>query len=271
MFNIIESHSIGKDPNLPSEDKVVVTDSFVSVIDGATPKTAFRFPNHETPGHYAARILATAIKELPIDVDAYTCARILNEAIHTDLPPADSPIASVVIYSDFRKEVWQIGDCQWASMNVNDNFTTHRNDKQIDRQLANWRSVMLQSMIARNVITPEQALVSDPARKIIQPFITRQVRYQNTTGSPLCFGVIDGTQTPDEYIHIYNIGEQTRAIILASDGYPYLCPTLAQSEEQLKEVLQQDSLCISRNPQTKGIRSGCTSFDDRTFIKIDIL
>lgn len=271
MFNVIESHSIGKNPEVPSEDEIVVTESFVAVIDGATPKTNFRLPDNETPGHYAARTIASAIKVLPIDVDAYTCARKLNEAIRTDLEPASRPIASVVIYSDYRNEIWQIGDCQWASAHGDGDVVIHRNDKLIDNQLAHWRSVMLQSMIARNVITHEQALIQDPARKIIQPFITRQVRYQNTTGSPLCFGVIDGTQTPDEFIHIYNIGDAIKTLILASDGYPHLCPTLTQSEEQLMEVLRQDPLCITCNPQTKGIRNGCISFDDRTFIKINIL
>lgn len=271
MYRIVEYYSEGKGYNIPNEDILVVTDTFVVVVDGATPKTDFRFPDNETPGHYASRKIADAIKVLPFDVDAYTCARILNEAIRTDLEPASRPIASVVIYSDYRKEVWQIGDCQWASINNNGDIAIHRNDKLIDKQLANWRSIMLRSMLARNVITPEQALANDPARKIIQPFITRQVQYQNTIGLPLCFGVIDGTQTPNQYIHIYNIGDTIRTIILASDGYPTLLPTLAQSEERLMQILKQDPLCITCNPQTKGIRSGCTSFDDRTFIKIDIL
>lgn len=271
MFKITESYSIGKSAVTPNEDAMTDTDSFVAVIDGATPKTSFRFPDNETPGHFAARIIASTIKDLPHDIDAYTCTRILNESIHTDLSPSDRPIASVVIYSDFRKEVWQIGDCQWAEVDTQGCFTIHRNDKLIDSQLAHWRSVILQSMLSRNVVTPAMILENDPARKIIQPFITRQVRYQNTTGSHLCFGVIDGTSTPDEYIHIYNIKEASRTLILATDGYHHLCPTLDLSEDQLKDSLKQDPLCISRNPQTKGIRSGCTSFDDRTFIKIDIL
>lgn len=270
MYKVVESYSVGKSSYKASEDALVVTGSFVAVIDGATPKTDYRFPADETPGHYAARIIASMIREMPFDTDAYTCVRLLNEAIRTDLEPANHPIASVVIYSDHRKEIWQIGDCQWASVHGDGDVVIHRNDKLIDNQLAHWRSVMLQSMIARKEITHEQALIQDPARKIIQPFITRQVRYQNTTGSPLCFGVIDGTQTPDEFIHIYNIGDAIKTLILASDGYPHLCPTLTQSEEQLMEVLRQDPLCITCNPQTKGIRNGCISFDDRTFIKINI-
>lgn len=271
MYRIVESYSEGKCPDIPSEDALVVTDGFVAVIDGATAKTNFRFPGDETPGHYAARKISEALKDLPIDTDAYTCAYTLNKVLRADLPPESRPIASLVVYSDVRKEVWQIGDCQWAEIDSDGTFTVHRNDKLIDSQLAHWRSVMLQSMLSRNVITHEMIVEQDPARKIIQPFITRQVRYQNAIGSPLCFGVIDGTHTPDEYIHIYNIQETTRAIILASDGYHNLCPTLAISEHQLKDNLRQDPLCISCNPQTKGIRTGCTSFDDRTFIKIYIL
>lgn len=271
MYKIVESYSESKCPGIPSEDALVVTDNFVAVIDGATAKTDFRFPDNETPGHYAARKISEAFKDLPNDTDAYTCAYILNKVLRTDLPTASRPIASLVVYSDFRKEVWQIGDCQWAEIDSDGTFTIHRNDKLIDSQLAHWRSVMLHSMLSRNVVTPAMILEQDPARKIIQPFITRQVRYQNAIGSPLCFGVIDGTSTPDEYIHIYNIKETSKTLILATDGYHHLCPTLGLSEDQLKDSLKQDPLCISRNLQTKGIRSGCTSFDDRTFIKIDIL
>lgn len=271
MYRVVESYSIGKSYYKANEDAFVVTDGFAAVIDGATPKTDFRFPGDETPGHYAARIIATAIWELPFDIDAHTCVRTLNEAIRTDLEPASRPIASVVIYSDYRKEIWQIGDCQWASADNDGNVVVHRNDKLIDKQLALWRCKILQSMLARKVITPEHVYDQDPARKIIQPFITRQVRYQNTTGSPLCFGVIDGTCTPDEYIHIYNIEDTTQTIILASDGYTDLCPTIEGTERHHRYILQHDPLCIYRNPQTKGILKGCTSFDDRTFIKLVIL
>lgn len=270
MYNIIESYTEGKSPTVPNEDALVATDSFVAVIDGATPKTSFRFPDNETPGHYAARIIASTIKGLPYDLDAYTCTRVLNEALHTDLPPSDRPIASVVIYSVHRKEVWQIGDCQWASVNADGGLSVHRNDKLIDRQLSRWRSMMLQSMLQREVLSANEVMTLDPARKIIQPFITRQVRYQNTTGNPLSFGVIDGTTTPGEHIHIYNNVGDAKELILASDGYPTIAPTLSECEHLLAEVLKNDPLCIYTNPQTKGIKSGNTSFDDRTLIRIDI-
>lgn len=273
-MRVLESHSIGKSLTVPSEDANIICDHYAAVIDGATPKTSFRFPDGETPGHYAARILSEAILQLPYNIDAYTCTRILNEAISSSLgssfiSPSSRPIASVVIYSAFRNEIWQVGDCQWAEVKDGE-IITHRNDKLIDSQLSHWRSAILRSMIDRGIISHSQIQKLDPARQIIQPFITRQVQYQNTIGPTLCYGVIDGTNTPDEYIHLYNIMEDVQEIILASDGYPLLSPTLAESEKQLLKVLHEDPLCITLNPQTKGLQCGNISFDDRTFLKIGL-
>ena len=52
-MNCIEQFTIGKSTTAASEDAVVVNSFYAAVIDGATPKTAYRYPSGETPGELA--------------------------------------------------------------------------------------------------------------------------------------------------------------------------------------------------------------------------
>ena len=56
-------------------------------------------------------------------------------------------------------------------------------------------------------------------------------------------------------------------IVLASDGYPFLKPTLAESEEALANQIANDPQNISCFIATKGLVEGNKSFDDRTYIR----
>ncbi len=60
-------------------------------------------------------------------------------------------------------------------------------------------------------------------------------------------------------------------IVLASDGYPALKETLAESEAALRELIKNDPLCFRENMGTKGLVKGNDSFDDRTYIRFDTL
>jgi hypothetical protein len=55
------------------------------------------------------------------------------------------------------------------------------------------------------------------------------------------------------------------SVVLASDGYPRLMPTLKECEEQIRYILEKDPLCFRDNPRTKGVMHGMTSFDDRAY------
>ena len=56
-------------------------------------------------------------------------------------------------------------------------------------------------------------------------------------------------------------------VVLASDGYPFLKPTLAASEAALAEQIANDPQNIHSFIATKGIVEGNKSFDDRTYIR----
>jgi len=274
-MKIIESKSLGT-LGKPGEDAVVVTAYFAAVIDGATPKTSFRYPNDETPGQMAARLLSSAIEGLPPEADCQTAIRLLSRALHQEgIAPADRPTASIVIYSERRREVWAVGDCLFATLSVRKGQKAEMQrfvrSKLIDLQLSAWRRDILLSGLSRGIYTKEQIMEDDPGRKLIQPFISRQVRYQNLDSDhPLAYGVLDGESVPARFIYCYPLGQEVKEIILASDGYPTLFPTLQESEEYLHQQLAADPLCIGPLLGTKCVKKGQLSYDDRTYLRIEI-
>lgn len=274
MMQATEQFSIGKCTTAasPQEDALVVTSSYAAVIDGATPKTAYSYPTGETPGQLAARLLTQAITQLPERISAIEAFSQLTARLHQpDVAPANRPIASAVIYSDTRREVWLVGDCQFAWMVPGQALHVETNRKFIDEYLAGWRRDIILSYLCRGLLTTEEIMANDPGRHIIQPHITQQVRYQNTLqSSPFAYGMLDGEPLPPQYIRVIPIPKEADELILASDGYPVLCPTLHESEQRLAQLLNEDPLCIGPLLGTKGLKPGYRSYDDRTYLRLKI-
>ena len=72
-----------------------------------------------------------------------------------------------------------------------------------------------------------------------------------------------------EVFRVYTSPPQTQ-VVLASDGYPVLKDTLAESEKSLDELLQKDPQCLRENRGTKGLVKGNQSFDDRTYVRFAV-
>ena len=271
-MKIVEQFSEAKSPALPSEDAAVVTAAYAAVIDGATPKTAFRYPGGETPGHLAARLLGDALRRMPADMDAEGCAAWLTRALHQDnVAPSDRPIASLVIYSEPRREVWMIGDCQFGYTDGENTFRTVTNTKLIDKCLSEWRRDIISSLLSRGCMTAEEIAADDPGRRIIQPIITRQVRYQNATGpNPFNYTMLDGEPLPAHSVKVYRLPADVHELVLATDGYPVLKQSLEEAEQELHRLLQADPLCIGPLLATKGVKPGNNSNDDRTYLRLEI-
>lgn len=67
-----------------------------------------------------------------------------------------------------------------------------------------------------------------------------------------------------------HIVKASNSVVLASDGYPTLLPTLKESEKALAHHLIDDPQNIGEFVATKGLVEGNVSFDDRTYIKLKI-
>ena len=281
-MKIIESCIIGKKSPEACEDGMVVTDDFIAVIDGSTSKT----PKHLNPdmknGRYAMMLISEYIREeLKADasvddfcqgVTAYIYNKVYEKlGVEEQLKehPEERLTASAILYSRTRNEVWMVGDCQAII-----DGKLYENGKPYEQEIARKRVELI-----------EQGLSPAEARKQIEPLLIEAM----LSGQNQTYTVIDGFPIYQEGVKVVALKmksasssievyfqEQTKPIsspnevVLASDGYPFLKPTLAASEAALAEQIANDPQNIHSFIATKGIVEGNKSFDDRTYIRFSV-
>lgn len=282
IMKVIESSIIGKKSPEACEDGMVITDDFIAVIDGSTSKT----PKHLNPdmknGRYAMMLISEYIREeLKVDasvddfcqgVSAYIYNKVYEKlGVEKRLKehPEERLTASAILYSRTRNEVWMVGDCQAII-----DGKLYENGKPYEQEIARKRVELI-----------EQGLSPAEARKQIEPLLIEAM----LSGQNQTYTVIDGFPIYQEGVKVVALKtkpvsssietyfqEQTKPvsspneIVLASDGYPFLEPTLAASEAALAEQIANDPQNIHSFIATKGIVEGNKSFDDRTYIRFSV-
>ena len=149
-----------------------------------------------------------------------------------------------------------IGDCQCLV-----NGELFENPKPYEAELAAKRADII-----RQSPNQEQFLVYDSAREAIIPEMMTIMQEQQN----IKYAVIDGARIPEEHVRILTLDFQPKEIVLASDGYPFLHPTLEDSETALARQLADDPLNIGTFQATKGCMKGNNSFDDRAYIRFKV-
>lgn len=273
---IAEQYMVAKSGNLETcEDQCVVTEHYACVIDGATDVTGLRF-NGMTSGRFIAVGIAEAIPQLPPDADFNQIIAFINQHLQRyyreqgaeqlmESSPNQRPAAAMALYSRRRNVVWLAGDCQCLI-----DGELHTNPKWIDEITANARALYIEAELMSGK-TAEQLMAHDTGWDAVRPFIQMQYYMQNTPEpTPYSYASINGF---DEIRHGYKtipIPAEARELVLASDGYPRLAPTLEESERYVKEILERDPLCIREHKLAKGLVKGNVSFDDRTYLKLKL-
>lgn len=291
-MKIIESSIIGKKSPEACEDGMVVTDNFIAVIDGSTSKT----PKHLNPdmknGRYAMMLISEYIREeLKADVSVDDFCQGVTAYIYNKVyeklgveerlkeHPEERLTASAILYSRTRNEVWMVGDCQAII-----DGKLYENGKPYEQEIARKRVELI-----------EQGLSPAEARKQIEPLLIEAM----LSGQNQTYTVIDGFPIYREGVKVVSVSDScsvqdsvpasdsvpcsdsvsasgtffvsSSEIVLASDGYPFLEPTLAASEAALAEQIANDPQNIHFFIATKGIVEGNKSFDDRTYIRFSVV
>ena len=287
-MKIIESSIIGKKSPEACEDGMVVTDDFIAVIDGSTSKT----PKHLNPdmknGRYAMMLISEYIREeLKADASVDDFCQGVTAFIYNKVyeklgveerlkeHPEERLTASAILYSRTRNEVWMVGDCQAIIAGK-----LYENGKPYEEKIARKRVELI-----------AQGLSPAEARKQIEPLLIKAM----LSGQNQTYTVIDGFPIYREGVKVVSVSDSSSVqdsvpasdsvpcsdsasasgtisvssseIVLASDGYPFLEPTLAASEAALAEQIANDPQNIRSFIATKGIVEGNRSFDDRTYIR----
>ena len=260
-MEIIESTVVGKRDSTTCEDGLVVTDDFIAVIDGSTSKTPKRLHPEMKNGRYAMLLIAEYIRqqletEASVEdfcqgVTAYIYHNVYGPLGITERlrqRPEERLTASAVVYSRARREVWMVGDCQTLVSGK-----LYDNGKPYEEGIARQRAALI-----------HQGLSPVEARRQIEPQLVEAM----LSGQNLSYAIIDGFPVYREGVKVISLkNEEPAELVLASDGYPFLKPTLAESEEALAEQIRRDPQNIRSFIATKGIVAGNCSFDDRTYIR----
>lgn len=251
-----------------SEDGIVVTNDFIAVIDGSTSKTPRRHHPLMTNGRYAMHLIARFIRRMPADTTCHQFCLGATKAIRRHYcvrfpisrmteHPEERLCASAVIFSRLRREVWLVGDCHCL---IGGEYFD--NPKPYEQPLAEMRAKRVQELLAEGVSQSDLLQSHDPAREVMIPSMLELMHNQNVT-----YAVIDGFPIPEWLVPVIPLGFQPWEIVLASDGYPRLAPTLAETETLLDEQRRNDPLNIGEFKATKAFVEGNNSFDDRSYIR----
>ena len=267
-MEVIESSCVAKtgisDDN---EDALVITPAFVAVIDGATDKSGRRIDGL-TGGRFAALTIAQAVQTLRPAVDLPECIAVLSEALRAavaaaygDIEDHLPPSASVIVYSAHHDQIWRVGDCRYR-----DGETVSAPQTKIEAIASAARGTLLRMLIESGANLADLAR-DDPGRAMILPLLKLAGHTQNNEASEFGHGIIDGQPVPTRFCEA--IAPKAGQIVLASDGYVAIAPTLAASEAALAQMLTADPLRMdARHPGAKGVRPGHLSFDDRTYVRL---
>lgn len=277
-MKVIESKIEGKKSPESCEDGLVVTADFIAVIDGSTSKT----PHHLSPdmknGRYAMVLISeyiqhelkpeSTVEDFCEGVTSYIYNKVYRQqGIEEQMQahPEERLTASAILYSKAKNEVWMVGDCQAII-----DGKLYENNKPFEDIVARRRVELI-----RRGFTPQEA------RKTIEPLLIQAM----LEGQNKNYTVIDGFPIYQKGVKVVSLNAPqknvetdvadslplpTKEIVLASDGYPFLKPTLAESEEALAHLLAYDPQCTHEFIATKGIVVGNKSFDDRTYIRFQI-
>jgi len=275
-MNEIERFSKSKTGRVDDcEDGIFVSDDFVGVIDGATSKSERRFSSGSA-GRKAMELMVEVLSGLAAraTVDEFVSgatsriARFYTEGGLWDMVrahPESRLTASAVVFSAYRRQLWFVGDCQAL---IDGRYVCF--PKKVDSVVAEARAMFLNSRI-RLGQTVEELKAADAGRQFVMPLLVAQSVFQNAGGtSEYDYGVLDGFGVASNHVMVVPVPEGAREIVLASDGYPELGATLAESEALLERQLLADPLCISKFKSTKGLALGAVSFDDRSYVRVSL-
>lgn len=270
-MRIIEQFICGKaGDDALCEDKIVVTSDFIAVVDGATSRQGLTLGGWSN-GRFAAEVIARGLGDFRSDIPAKEAVVALTEYLRREAEAAAVaegkrfdeiwawPAAALLVYSQTRKEIWRVADSTFLV----DGKANYRSFPQ-EEIWAALRHAYLVSRMARGE-TEAAFLERDPSWDLLTPIISEFKIFANHDGE-FGYGVINGSAVPDAHIEVFPVPD-AHEIVLASDGYPEVFATLAETEAQLSRVLREDPLMHRIHPQVKGIKKGHLSFDDRSYIR----
>lgn len=271
-MKVLESFIKGKISEDKCEDRLVISNDFIAVVDGVSSKSSY-LDKGKTTGNIAAGLIKDVIYNMAKETSLQDFISYVNKAFEDYYKNSNFDLdvnryglqAMAVIYSDYEKKIWLIGDCVAV---VNDEYYT--NPKPSDTVLEELRSLKAHLDLYDSSIAEEVYFDTDEAaRKFIEPLIVESTIFANNDNTRWGYSVLNGNEIPTSLCKIIDV-EEDNTVILASDGYPHVFKTLNETEENLIRVIEKDPYFYKDFISTKGLKPGQISYDDRTYVKFEV-
>ncbi len=268
FMNIIEQKCIGKRTDQAfNEDALIITDQYIAVIDGATSCCA----DWGAPGGLLAKnILTDCILHAAPEENGLDFMKDLSNSLFVYqqkkpelfMHPEKRLMASALVFSVAKLQLWCYGDCHYL---INNKY--YRINKLVDTLNANLRS-FINNLCLLEGSSVSELLDFDPGAAEIRRYLDYQPQFANVDnvfGYPILDG---GAVLPELFVsHQIETGDE---VVMATDGYPFLEPTLEKSEEKLNALAETDPLLIRDFKAVKGFYPNQLGFDDRTYIRFTV-
>lgn len=263
---VLERFCEGKFGPEDNQDRLVVTEDFIVVIDGAGGGGPIA---GKPSGWVVAEAGAACVQRMPQMATAQEFMQAMTEVTAEVNKGWDGthyrPAMQVAALSVARGELWRVGD---ISLRIDD--TPYPGGKLVDDLRARMRALLIEEGLAAGAFTHQEVVkekAASPLKFAWKIFTRIQGAYQNRgDGHPLSYGVIDGTPVPERFVEIFPV-KDAREIVISSDGFvePYATLDLALAE--LKRLQREDPLLYQTMDGNAPFQpSGL--FDDSTYVRI---
>lgn len=257
-----------------SSDVVLVTPNLVALLSGVgTSSGSALLPAGVTPARHAAMVGAAAFRALDPQMPLHEALPQLSAELARALArvakdgyPLRAGYAFAAVNS-VRREVWRVGAVQVMRDGLASGEETGLPPAL--GMVAAARTLILQALLTRSSDDFNKAVLmaNDPSQPLIAPLLAAYAGLANSQGS-LGYGLVNGSEVPACYLKVGRLLPGAREIVLASQGYPQPCATLAASEKALTKLLQDDPLLIERYPFIRSARQGQDGYADRAYVRV---
>lgn len=255
-----------------NHDGLVINGNYLAVID-AYQARGWRAWDGKPAGIFAKNIIVSTLGNLVGDLDAAEVITRLEKELQKqsalcmetfrDDEIYAYPQARVLIYSAAKREIWRLGDSPFV----------------IDGKLYEKKSETLEKARQKRVEVTEHFLANDRTdlkdlidhdygRSAAMELIVQEERRVDGVESLSGRADVDMDKLLSN-VEVFPV-EVDQEVILASDGFPRILPTLDESEDWLAAERARDPLFIHDYQALKGATDEDMGYDDRSYIRFTV-
>jgi hypothetical protein len=266
---LVEDALCGRDASESCADFLVLGPWAAGVVDGSSPKPGVS--GRGVGGQVVARTVADELESLPEDVSVEEAVTLVSEAV-ARLGGNGTPdfgaraCATFAVLHAPSRQVWRVGD---PTVLISGKVVRQRPRKG-ELIVARARALVLRERLLAGA-SVEQLRAHDPGREAVSELLVSLDRLRNDEkAGDFGYGAIDGGTVPPVFVERFDLPPSECHIVIATDGYMDVMPSLGETEALLAQRLQADPLLIGEPPQTKGMSLSSRSFDDRAYLHLKV-